>query len=650
MLGYSALAITSIADKSATFDEVAHVAAGYSYWLRSDYRLHPENGVLVQRWLTLPLIGRGYRFPGAEDEAWRRADVWTVGRRFLYESGNDFEDILTRARIMSVLLGAGLAVTVFAWSRALFGPLGGLLSATLFACSPTMLAHGRLATSDMAAALMFTLALATLWSALHHVSIARVTASTLAMGALFAIKTSAVLLVPAGLMLIALRSVAGPPMILEIRHRRVARSTAARLSLCTGLIVAHAVGTLLVIWLAYGFQARTFAADASDVADVASMYRGFTFDSLAEDVATGPALRALRATGLLPEPYLHGLAFSLAHAQARLAFFRGEFGIGGWATFFPYAALVKTPIGTTVLLLAALGALATRLLGPGPGRRRRAGRLLYRTAPLWIFGFVYAAAALDSGLNIGHRHLLPLYPLAFVLCGAAIGWVERRRRAMSTLMLIALLASALDSWLIRPHYLAYFNALAGGPRQGYRHLVDSSLDWGQDLPALEKRVERWRSRPTNHQRAVYLSYFGSAMPPAHGLSVIALPSHLRWQPSRNIDRLGGGLYCISATMLHGVYTEFPTPWRPVYERLYRERRRQMLAIVLRLEASGADGTALDPSDQRALAAFDDLRFARLSAYLRLREPDDFAGFSILLYDLDDTEVMNALLGPPPYPD
>ena len=84
--------------------------------------------------------------------------------------------------------------------------------------------------------------------------------------------------------------------------------------------------------------------------------------------------------------------------------------------------------------------------------------------------------------------------------------------------------SALVGWhaaiaaRIHPHYLAYFSPVVGGPEQGYRHLVDSSLDWGQDLPGLQK----WLIAHRQPGEPVYLSYFGTADPARYGINAIAL--------------------------------------------------------------------------------------------------------------------------------
>jgi len=74
---------------------------------------------------------------------------------------------------------------------------------------------------------------------------------------------------------------------------------------------------------------------------------------------------------------------------------------------------------------------------------------------------------------------------------------------------------------VRRDYLAYFNQVAAGPKNGYKHLVDSSLDWGQDLPALRSWLAQNPDRFGTGQR--YLAYFGTALPEWYGIKATSLP-------------------------------------------------------------------------------------------------------------------------------
>ena len=187
---------------------------------------------------------------------------------------------------------------------------------------------------------------------------------------------------------------------------------------------------------------------------------------------------------LLPEPFLYGFAYALRSSEARAAFLNGEFNTTGFAWYFPMALVLKTPLPTLAIVVAAA---ATPLViwrrGSNVGRCR-VRRCIYQAAPLLVFLVIYWWVALRSNLNIGHRHILPTYPVMFILCGAVGTWFRSRKAIVRVLPVLTIGWLAWESLAIYPHYLSYFNELAGGPRHGYRYLVDSSLDWGQDLPGL----------------------------------------------------------------------------------------------------------------------------------------------------------------------
>ncbi len=210
----------------------------------------------------------------------------------------------------------------------------------------------------------------------------------------------------------------------------------------------------------------------------------------------------------------------------------------------------------------------------------------------------------------------------------------------------------IESIRIRPHYLAYFNQMAGGPEQGYKRLVDSSLDWGQDLPSLKAWLDE--HAPAGPSRPpVYLSYFGTSSPAHFGIDATLLESYLPIPSGRPAD-LKPGFYCVSATMLQGVYLAVNGPWSSKSEETYRMVASLAAARAAartdqeqaRLEA--AAGNSRPQFWDTAVRLHDELRTARLMAYLRQRPPIASAGHSILIYRLDQAMLDAALRGPAPY--
>jgi 4-amino-4-deoxy-L-arabinose transferase-like glycosyltransferase len=654
---YGAMAWTSAREECTTFDEMAHLTAGYSYWLTGDYRLHPENGVLPQRWAALPLVAMDVRFPDTNRAGWWTSDVWAIGYQFFYTSQNDIDRMLWWGRGMIVLLGMALAGVVYVWSRRLFGPVGAMISLLICALSPTCLAHGHLITSDMAATLAFVASLGCLWMVLHRISAATLLVSAAVMGCLFVSKMSAVLILPTAVILIGIRLTSGQPLVIAWRGTRLIYGRWRQLAVLSFVTALHAVVVISMIWLFYGFHYATFRLSQPNRDH---MYGGHTIQSLTEGSAMGPVLRLANDYHLLPEPYLHGFSFVAHTARLRSAFFNGQYSTDGWKLFFPYCLMVKTPLAIFVVLLAAGAAAAMQWSGGwGAWRWRstetwhRVRQGLYRTAPLWVFLAVYWSVAILSHLNIGHRHILPTYPIMFILCGAAGYWFHSRHKVIGVLVAVALAELVFESVAIYPHYLAYFNQLAGGPRHGYQHLVDSSLDWGQDLPGLKRWLSE-RQDTAMKGKPVYLSYFGTGSPEYYGLEVLSLPGYIDWRKPI-VHSLMPGTYCISATMLQFVYLHPPGPWDAEHEQQYQDvrqmaselsqRRQQDPEMYERLLKDPA-ATEMRAQWNQVMSAFDRYRLARLCAFLRTREPDDSVGYSILIYYVDEEELDRALNQPP----
>ncbi|MBI5769182.1 MAG: glycosyltransferase family 39 protein [Verrucomicrobia bacterium] len=411
-----------------------------------------------------------------------------------------------------------------------------------------------------------------------------------------------------------------------------------------------------------------------------------------------------RSHRLLPEAFIFGACHVWILSRERTAFFRGEVRTTGWRGFFPFTFLVKTPLATLALLaLAAIAAL--RLARPGMRSDALIG-LWQSTAALWLFLAIYWLSAIASHINIGHRHILPTYPPLFVLGGLlAVPLVRSSadparltllaRRAFAGLAGLCFLVLGVEMVAWFPSYLAYFNGLVR-PARAYRHLVDSSIDWGQDLPALRRYLDQHR----NPQPA-YLAYFGIANPATYGITVpliygnggfasartppmrillgvskdqdlAAIQSFVLREPSYDARvlatvevggqsgtlllqqpsalRLTGGTYFISASFVQPVAEwEAYGPWSTAHEATYQQLRATVAPLLsddLRQRAAALPSRSTDEW-LRALGRHAEYRFARLTAFLRQREPDDTINYSILVYQLTDADIARAVDGPPP---
>jgi hypothetical protein len=231
---------------------------------------------------------------------------------------------------------------------------------------------------------------------------------------------------------------------------------------------------------------------------------------------------------------------------------------------------------------------------------------------------------MTSGINIGHRHLLPIYPALFALAGGAAAWLSTRAGQVTVGVAFAWLLAA--NLYIHPHYLCYFNELTGGPARGHLYLADSNLDWGQDLLRLRDYAA---AHPDEH---ILLSYFGSA-DPSHYVTASALPSAAQWGPHA---ALTAGTYVVSANNLLGVYTGFrwarPATWTPQL----RDEYEAML--VAETQPSPAEDPQAVEHWQSFLRELHILKTLRLFSRLQQRPPDERIGYSLFVYRLTAEQV------------
>ena len=176
---------------------------------------------------------------------------------------------------------------------------------------------------------------------------------------------------------------------------------------------------------------------------------------------------------------------------------------------------------------------------------------------------VYGVSAIATNLNLGVRHVLPLYPFLFVALGIGVWRMMCRWAPLGGLLALALLLGlVVESAMAWPNYIAFFNTPSGGSRGGVKLLSDSNLDWGQDLPLLRD----WQEE--NPTRKLYLCYFGTADPRFYKLDFTNLPGGWPWMPE-TVPTQPGGVLAISATNLQGTY--FGTQARDFYQSLIAGR-------------------------------------------------------------------------------
>ncbi|MEW6250532.1 MAG: glycosyltransferase family 39 protein [Planctomycetota bacterium] len=629
------LAYTSLVRDSVTFDETAHVVAGLSYLKTGDFRISPEHPPLFRLWCALPLLFVEHRWPAEDYVFWREPDVFGLGRHFLFDL-NDGQRLVVYSRCMMVLVFLGTCLTTYALARRLFGPCAGLLALALAGLSPALLAHGRLVTTDMPVTFCTALSLLAFAWLMERMTWPRLLTAGAVLATASVSKVSWPLVIPAVLVMggvssfkFRVSSSLSLDSKLETRNSRLetrdsklatARSRpgpGARAALVAGSLLFIGLAVWIGIWTCYGWRWSVLAepANAADAetdptfektrAIVASWWQGAVYEPDGGPTrGVLPALlRFIADQHILPEPYTLGVALARGTTGERNAYFRGEYGLAGWRSYFPVVFAIKTPLPLLLLIGAGLAALVLRRARP------RDPVLL---AGAFAFIVVYGGYAILGALNIGERHLLPVYPLLYALGGAAAAWAAQP--------LGRILVGAAVFWLFavtaaaHPQYLPYFNELVGGPANGHKFLTDSNIDWGQDLLRLADYARRHPDEP------IKLCYFGSAKPTVY-LDCTALPSYFDFAPRA---ALTPGTYVVSLTQLSGVYD------LEVRDDYWTELHRAGYATLAAI-AGGAELTDERIDREEARKEYEALRYCRLLARLRHRPPDERAGWSLLIY-------------------
>ncbi|MBI5903473.1 MAG: glycosyltransferase family 39 protein [Deltaproteobacteria bacterium] len=498
--------------KSNTWDEPAHILAGYAHLKEGmDYLSplnHPAFGRAVQA--IIPAVFLHLDFdPSVRPEEAEGSDFYPYALKFLYENRVGAERLLFLCRLSNIVLAGLLGLTVFFWSKELWGATGGVLSLFLYCLSPNILAHSSLATTDMPITAFFFISIYCLYSIVERgFTYRRGLGAAVALSFALTSKHTAILLIPLFIAGFLIRA-----------HSDRSKKTAA------GLLSVF-LATYLIIWAVYGFRYHSGGAHYEPL-----YWARFSGSSFA------PLFGLLRRIRFLPEAYLYGIAGVLSGAGAgKPAFLMGAYSTTGWRSYFITAFLIKTPIPTIILLAASVLYLLKD--------RARLPKALYLVVPAVI---IFAAMSMQK-VNIGLRHVLPAYPFIFVLIGYAPAITTRSVRAARYVLFACIAWYLYANVAIFPHQLAYFNEFTGGPRNGYKYLVDSNLDWGQDLNGLKKYMDE------NKIERINLAYFGMSDPRYFGIEYDYLPSFVIMNP-RNVraEVPLKGWFAISATMLQGVY-------------------------------------------------------------------------------------------------
>lgn len=490
-------------DDSPIVDEIPHIGSGYAYVRKGDMRLNPEHPPLVKDLAGLPLQALDIDQRMFSQPAWMN-DVngqWSFGRTLLYQSGGNPDTMLRLSRLAVLPFFLIACWLIWRWARERYGDTAALLSLLLFALSPTVLAHGRLVTTDLAAATGVLAATYAFVRFLQAPARRSFIVAALALGGTLLTKFNVVLLGPFFVTVALLWGLDGRVFSVKAWRR------AAKL---TGLAALVGVASFVfVVWPYYGLHVVGYPPERqlADTTRIMSWQADNPVKSVALWAADKPFIRAAGH-------WVLGLAMVIQRSGGgNIIYWLGDVVKQGGPAYFPLVYLLKEPLAWWLLLALAGASLIVRR-GRHMGSPRH-GSWWVRHEPEWVWVLwlaIYWAVSINSTLNIGVRHLLPVYPFTILLVSGRLAvvldWLrahDRRRHAAFSLVIALLLGwYSFETVRVHPYPLTYFNQLAGGPAGGYRYVVDSNLDWGQDAKRLAKFAD------ANGIERICVDYFGWA--------------------------------------------------------------------------------------------------------------------------------------------
>jgi Dolichyl-phosphate-mannose-protein mannosyltransferase len=438
--------------------------------------------------------------------------------------------MLFRSRMMASLLTVLLAALVFLATQEMFSTGAAFLALTLLVFDPNLLAHGALVTTDAGLSCFLFASVYAFYRYVKAPSAWRLVVVGLATGLAFAAKHTGVLAAP---MLIVLA-------LCEVWRSRGAAKTEERVAASTGTPFLRLLGALAVVaaisltvlWGFYGFR---YAARPAGL-ELNPTSAEFLHQLSRPDEAK--LLTTIASYHLLPESYIYGLADVRMMADFYSSYVLGKTYPHGVWFYFPLVMAIKSTLPFLVLLAITVWAIVT-------GKLRCWREILFLTVPPML----YLAVAMSSRMNIGMRHILPMYPFLTVLVAGAAWTLIQRNRRWTYAVAVLVVFQIVTSLHAFPVYIPYANELWGGPSQTYKLLSDSNSDWGEQLKATKKYLD---------QRGVkdcWFVYFdeGVADYTYYGIPCKALPTsdamwvNEKFYPPAEID----GPVLISAANLSG---------------------------------------------------------------------------------------------------
>jgi len=516
------LLIFSAKADSVTTDEGVHLFVGYTYLTKGDFRFDPEHPPLLKELAATSLVLRDdlkTSMDGFYDKAanfyydsWQEARI--LSQDFLFNQGKNADDankLIFFGRLPFIFLTLILGVAVYWWTKKLYGQIAGVFSAFLVLFLPSILAHGHLINTDLGLTL-FIFAAVYFWTRFLESASRRTTwlyfiLSGLFVGLALSSKFTAVFILPI-------------LFILGLLKIFIFNGLKNWLKMIGGFLGVIIFG-FIIVWASYGFSIKVPPPPIDSLSANINLWTSFhvpgSFDKLFEKI------RPI----MFPADFYKGLFLVSRHGLGgHGSFLLGQTSNTGWWYYFPVAIFYKTPIPLFIFLILSIVFW-----------RKLKAKESFDELTLVLTPVIFLLLSMVSKADLGVRHILPIFPFLAVLASRSINLIDFKSilriitaytlKIQSVHQLVKLFSISgfllLILWYLYssvasyPNYLAYFNELAGGPNGGYKILVDSNLDWGQDIFRIKKYLNEHQISdgyilyPWNGDQA--LEYYGINLKP-----------------------------------------------------------------------------------------------------------------------------------------
>lgn len=519
---FTGISLLNAWNDGATYDEIAHIPAGYSYLTEGDFRINPEHPPLFKVLAGIPLLALDINFDTSlpfwnEINDFGEYQQWKAGRHIMYEAGNDGDQILFWSRVPIIILSVFFGLFLLHWGRQLAGITAGLFVLLLYAFDPNILGHNHYVTTDLGIAFAIAVAFYFFLHFLKEPTWSNAIVGGVFLGIAQLTKFSAIMLIP-----IFAAFLIAYPLFRISKDGGKARFFFATLGKGTVALFT----AVIVIWLVYIPVTINMPAE---VLENIGPGRIAINDRMRNQISLDFILAANESPITRPIAiYSQGVVQVFQRvAGGNDTFFLGNVSADASAWYFPVVFLTKNTIPH--LLFYTFGAvifvlLVCRSVGAvfmqSPKRSWQRFVLFvnnhFTLLAIGSFSAFYAYISITGNLNIGFRHLFPILPFLYILVATtSIDFIRSMKNRELALILrysgyaltVCMIAVTLAAY---PYYMSYFNQIVGGSKNGYLFVTDSNADWGQDL----KRLRTYLNEHPEIDK-IRVDYFGGGKPESY---------------------------------------------------------------------------------------------------------------------------------------